>query len=80
MAVTATPRTRVQTIDEGQGANETARMLRTLIANIDGMVYRALVEGPDENVMGEAITADFPEVLAALVETAIQAEREALAA
>jgi diguanylate cyclase (GGDEF)-like protein/PAS domain S-box-containing protein len=25
---------------EGQGAHETARMLRTLIANIDGMVYR----------------------------------------
>lgn len=44
------------------------------------LVYRALVEGPDENVMGEAITADFPEVLAALVETAVQAEREALTA
>jgi len=43
MAVTAAPKTRVQSIDR-EGANETARMLRTLIANIDGMVYRALVD------------------------------------
>jgi hypothetical protein len=44
------------------------------------LVYRAQVEGPDEEAAGEAITGDFPEVLAALVEMAVRTEREALAA
>jgi len=45
MAVTATPRTRVQPLeDTEQNATETSRMLRTLIANIDGIVYRCLID------------------------------------
>src|SRR4030095_16298371 len=45
MAFNAAPQSHAQPIEEQeQGANETARMLRTLIANIDGMVYRALVD------------------------------------
>lgn len=45
MAVTAASKNRVQsTENEGQSANETARMLRTLIANIDGIVYRCLYD------------------------------------
>jgi diguanylate cyclase (GGDEF)-like protein/PAS domain S-box-containing protein len=45
MAVTAASKNRVQsTENEGHSANETARMLRTLIANIDGIVYRCLYD------------------------------------
>jgi len=43
--VTVTPTPRVQPIEtDERGATETARMLHTLIANIDGIVYRCLVD------------------------------------
>lgn len=45
MAATALPRQQAEAPgDSAQDATETARMLRTLIANIDGIVYRCLVD------------------------------------
>jgi len=42
MSVPATQVPGLRTAEDGQSATETARMLHTLIANIDGVVYRCL--------------------------------------